>query len=119
MARSSIFSVLDQAIHVGRLAIHDSDGAHYFGKKVVGGNDAQITIVDPNFWMRVLMSGDLGCKRHYRSLTLQSRTNISHISVSEAYMVGEIQVHDLRSVMNVGPFITIINSSLIIIFRSG
>ncbi|KAJ8514887.1 hypothetical protein ONZ45_g7617 [Pleurotus djamor] len=79
-ARSSILSVLDSAISVGHLTISDSQGIHCYGVRRKGANDVYITVVNDYFWTRLLLSGDLG--------------------FSEAYMIGDIQVDDLRGAMN-------------------
>ncbi|TFK64902.1 putative cyclopropane fatty acid synthase [Pluteus cervinus] len=79
LARSSILSVLDDAITIGHLTISDSEGTHYYGKYQKGCNDVHLRVVHDNFWLRILLSGDLG--------------------FSEAYMIGDIEVSDLKSVM--------------------
>ncbi|KAF7313409.1 Cyclopropane-fatty-acyl-phospholipid synthase [Mycena chlorophos] len=79
-ARSSILSVLDDAITVGHLTISDDEGTHYFGHYRKGANDVHLKVVNDNFWLRIMLSGDLG--------------------FSEAYMIGDIEVSDLRGAMN-------------------
>ncbi|PFH50564.1 hypothetical protein AMATHDRAFT_60838, partial [Amanita thiersii Skay4041] len=79
-ARSSILSVLAEAISNGHLTISDSEGTHYYGSYYKGCNDVHLKVVNDNFWLRILLSGDLG--------------------FSEAYMIGDIEVPDLRATMN-------------------
>ncbi|KAF8351083.1 cyclopropane-fatty-acyl-phospholipid synthase [Amanita rubescens] len=79
-ARSSILSVLEDVIVNGHLTIYDSEGTHYYGNYHRGCNDVHLQVNSDNFWLRILRSGDLG--------------------FSEAYMVGEIDVPDLRAAMN-------------------
>ena len=54
-ARSSILSVLDDAITVGHLTISDSEGTQYYGKYHKGCNDVHLRVVNDNFWMRILL----------------------------------------------------------------
>ncbi|GLB33310.1 putative cyclopropane fatty acid synthase [Lyophyllum shimeji] len=79
-ARSSILSVLSDAIVIGHLTISDSEGTHYYGKYQKGCNDVHLKIVNDNFWLRILLSGDLG--------------------FSEAYMIGDIEVSSLKACMD-------------------
>ncbi|KAI0792644.1 cyclopropane-fatty-acyl-phospholipid synthase [Abortiporus biennis] len=81
-AKTSILSFLEQAIAVGYLEIEHSDGRSSFGQKPEESNttSALIRVRDENFWNRVFISGDLG--------------------FSEAYMSGDIEVNDLKVVMN-------------------
>ncbi|KAF8075904.1 cyclopropane-fatty-acyl-phospholipid synthase [Lyophyllum atratum] len=60
-ARNSILSVLGDAITIGHLTISDSEGTHYYGRYQNGCNDVHLKIVNDNFWLRILLSGDLGC----------------------------------------------------------
>ncbi|KAG9219476.1 hypothetical protein CCMSSC00406_0005370 [Pleurotus cornucopiae] len=78
-ARTSILSVLDGAINIGHLTISDSEGVHCYGTRHKGCNDVYIKVVNDYFWTRLLLSGDLG--------------------FSEAYMIGDIQVDDLKGAM--------------------
>ncbi|KAG2014033.1 cyclopropane-fatty-acyl-phospholipid synthase [Coprinopsis cinerea AmutBmut pab1-1] len=71
-ARNSILAVLEDAITVGRLTISDSEGDHQYGERQPGCNDVRLRIVNDNFWMRILLSGDVG--------------------FSEAYMIGDCEV---------------------------
>ncbi|KAE9399100.1 cyclopropane-fatty-acyl-phospholipid synthase [Gymnopus androsaceus JB14] len=79
-ARTSIISVLKDAISVGRLTITDSEGQHTYGHYQKGCSDVHLTVVNDSFWLRLMLSGDLG--------------------FSEAYMVGDIEVEDLKSCMD-------------------
>ncbi|RDB15514.1 Tuberculostearic acid methyltransferase UfaA1 [Hypsizygus marmoreus] len=79
-ARNSILSVLNDAITVGHLTISDSEGTHYYGKYQKGCNDVHLKIANDNFWLRILLAGDLG--------------------FSEAYMIGDVEVSSLKSSMN-------------------
>ncbi|KAF8898158.1 cyclopropane-fatty-acyl-phospholipid synthase [Gymnopilus junonius] len=79
-ARSSILSVLENAITVGHLTISDSEGTLYYGNYRKGCNDVHLKITNDNFWFRILLSGDLG--------------------FSEAYMLGDVQVSSLKGAMD-------------------
>ncbi|KAG6830963.1 hypothetical protein H0H92_013675 [Tricholoma furcatifolium] len=79
-ARSSILSLLSDAITIGHLTISDSDGVNYYGKHQKGCNDVHLKIINDNFWIRILLSGDLG--------------------FSEAYMIGDIEVSSLKGSMD-------------------
>ncbi|KAF5321236.1 hypothetical protein D9619_001160 [Psilocybe cf. subviscida] len=80
-ARTSILTVLGDAITVGHLTISDSEGTHYYGKYQKGCNDVHLNIVNDNFWLRILLSGDLG--------------------FSEAYMIGDVEVSSLKGAMDI------------------
>ena len=54
-ARSSILAVLEDAITVGHLTISDSQGSHYYGKYQKGCNDVHLTVINDNFWFRILL----------------------------------------------------------------
>lgn len=54
-ARSSILSVLEDAIKIGRLTISDSEGTHCYGKYEKGCNDVHLTVTNDNFWLRILL----------------------------------------------------------------
>ncbi|KIJ91468.1 hypothetical protein K443DRAFT_482913 [Laccaria amethystina LaAM-08-1] len=71
-ARMSILAVLENAITVGHLTISDSEGTHYYGTYQKGCNDVHLNVINDTFWLRILMSGDLG--------------------FSEAYMIGDVEV---------------------------
>jgi cyclopropane-fatty-acyl-phospholipid synthase len=62
IARSSILAVLEQAIKVGHLTISDSEGTHYFGRREKDCNDVYIKVINSAFWIRIMLSGDLGCE---------------------------------------------------------
>ncbi|KAF9076707.1 Mycolic acid cyclopropane synthetase-domain-containing protein [Rhodocollybia butyracea] len=79
-ARTSILSVLNDAISAGHLTVIDSEGEHSYGRYQKGCNHVKLTIVNDAFWLRLMFSGDLG--------------------FSEAYMVGDIEVEDLKSCMD-------------------
>ncbi|KAJ3738912.1 cyclopropane-fatty-acyl-phospholipid synthase [Lentinula detonsa] len=79
-ARTSILSVLSDAISVGQLTLTDSEGSHTYGRYRKGGNAVRLTVINDAFWLRLMFSGDLG--------------------FSEAYMVGDIEVEDLKSCMD-------------------
>ncbi|KAG5732271.1 Cyclopropane-fatty-acyl-phospholipid synthase [Termitomyces sp. T112] len=80
LARYSILSVLGDAITAGHLTISDSEGTRYYGRHQKGCNDVHLKIVNDNFWLRILLSGDLG--------------------FSEAYMIGDIEVSSLKACMD-------------------
>ncbi|KAI0052621.1 cyclopropane-fatty-acyl-phospholipid synthase [Auriscalpium vulgare] len=79
-ARTSIVTALETAIAVGRLEIEENGTVYHFGQVDGEGETVHIDVVDSNFWSQVLLHGDLG--------------------FSEAYMIGDIRVNNLDSVMN-------------------
>lgn len=54
-ARSSVLSVLEEAVHVGYLKLTDKYGSYTFGQHTKGGNYVQLTVVNDAFWTRVIM----------------------------------------------------------------
>ena len=80
-ARSSILSFLRSGIKVGYLEVTDSQGVHRFGTYKEGGNAVRVTVHSDVFYMKVLASAELG--------------------LSEAYMMNEIDVDDLKAMMDV------------------
>ncbi|KAJ7598476.1 S-adenosyl-L-methionine-dependent methyltransferase [Mycena floridula] len=79
--RSSILSVLDDAITTGCLTISKPSGTYRYGRYNTGCNDVHLAVLNDQFWLRLLISGDLG--------------------FSEAYMIGDIERPDLKGIMNV------------------
>ncbi|KAK0467776.1 cyclopropane-fatty-acyl-phospholipid synthase [Desarmillaria tabescens] len=79
-ARQSILSTLSSSIAVGYLVVDDAEGSHTYGTLKKGCNYVHIKVKCDNFWLRLILSGDLG--------------------FSEAYMIGEIELPDLRAAMN-------------------
>ncbi|CAL1703270.1 unnamed protein product [Somion occarium] len=79
-ARSSILSFLGRSIRSGYLCIEDDEGLHEFGLHTKSGNIVRLRVVGHEFWTRIFLSGDLG--------------------FSEAYIMGEIEVDDLKCVMD-------------------
>lgn len=59
LARSSILTVLDDAISVGHLTITDAEGSHYYGHYQKGCNDVQLKVVNENFWLRLMLCVDI------------------------------------------------------------
>ena len=82
LARSSILNFLRSAIKVGHLEVSDSRGVHCFGAHKEGRNAVRITVHNDLFYVRVLASADLG--------------------ISESYMMRDIDVNDLKGMMDVG-----------------
>ena len=81
-ARSSILHFLRSAIKIGYLEIADSHGVHSFGTYKEGRNTVRVTVNNDLFYVRVLASADLG--------------------VSESYMMSDIDVDNLKGMMDVG-----------------
>ncbi|EDR09761.1 uncharacterized protein LACBIDRAFT_248368 [Laccaria bicolor S238N-H82] len=79
-ARTSILAVLYKAITIRHLTISNSEGTHYYRKYQKGCNDVHLNIINDTFWLRILLSGDLG--------------------FSEAYMIGDVQVSSLKGAMH-------------------
>ncbi|TRM59535.1 CFS1-like protein [Schizophyllum amplum] len=79
LARSSILSVLSEAIKIGHLTIADASGDTQYGTFEPGCNDVHLRVVDDTFWLRLLTSADLG--------------------FSEAYMIGDIEINSLQGAM--------------------
>ncbi|KAF9032643.1 putative cyclopropane fatty acid synthase [Hymenopellis radicata] len=80
LARQSILSALGGAITIGSLVVDDCEGTHPYGTFTPDCNHVHIKVKSDDFWLRLLLSGDLG--------------------FSEAYMIGDIEVPDLRAAMN-------------------
>jgi hypothetical protein len=53
-ARSSILSVLGDAITVGHLTISDTEGTHHYGR-YKDCNDVHLQVINDNFWSRILL----------------------------------------------------------------
>ena len=81
LAKSSIFNFLRGAIKVGYLEVTDSQGIYGFGTYKEGRNIVRITVHNDLFYMRVLASADLG--------------------LSESYMMCDIDVDNLKGMMDV------------------
>ncbi|KAJ6468284.1 S-adenosyl-L-methionine-dependent methyltransferase [Mycena sanguinolenta] len=83
-ARNRILYALRKGIVAGHLQIIDSQhGDEFIGDENArgkGDKSAVLVVVDPNFWVRIFFSYDIG--------------------FSEAYMAGEFQTPDLRAVLN-------------------
>ncbi|RDX51315.1 cyclopropane fatty acid synthase [Lentinus brumalis] len=81
-ARERIIDVLRKSIQTGNLIIKDSDekGILEFGLADSAGTSVTLTVIDPNMWVRIMFSNDLG--------------------VSEAYMNGEFEVTSLKGLLN-------------------
>ncbi|THH18022.1 hypothetical protein EW146_g2887 [Bondarzewia mesenterica] len=79
-ARNSILSVLNTSITSGYLEIIDSQRSYCFGRPTADGNTVRLKIRNDEFWIQILLSGDLG--------------------FSEAYMMGDVHVSSLKDVMN-------------------
>ncbi|KAG7446013.1 uncharacterized protein BT62DRAFT_1006190 [Guyanagaster necrorhizus] len=62
-ARQSILSALTSAISVGYLIVDDAEGSHAYGFFKKGCNHVHIKVKSDNFWLRLILSGDLGSKR--------------------------------------------------------
>lgn len=79
-ARNSILSALQNSITIGCLEITDSHQTYRFGHPMSGGSVARLKVISDDFWIQILISGDLG--------------------FSEAYMIGAVEVSNLRDVMH-------------------
>ncbi|KZT20628.1 cyclopropane-fatty-acyl-phospholipid synthase [Neolentinus lepideus HHB14362 ss-1] len=80
LARNSILSVLRHSIKTGHLEIEDTDGSVYtFGRRPKHQEPVLLKIVNDEFWIRVVVSSDLG--------------------FSEAYIYGDVLISDLKAVM--------------------
>lgn len=80
LARNSILSLMKR-ITVGKLRILTEQGVWEFGDLVTkDAPSAELRVVNEAFWVRLLMSGDLG--------------------FAEAYMVGDVACPDLVAVFN-------------------
>ncbi|CDO68537.1 hypothetical protein BN946_scf184998.g34 [Trametes cinnabarina] len=80
LARSSILAMLRSTITAGFICIEDCDDTFCFGSEKTGGAIVRIKVHNGKFWTRVFTSGDLG--------------------FSEAYMIGEVDVENLKSIMD-------------------
>ncbi|KAH9895744.1 cyclopropane-fatty-acyl-phospholipid synthase [Cubamyces lactineus] len=79
-ARSSIVAVLKSAVVVGYLCIEDRDATFHFGNEKTDGTVVHLRVLSGKFWTRIFSSGDLG--------------------FSEAYMIGEVEIENLKSIMD-------------------
>ncbi|EJF60808.1 cyclopropane-fatty-acyl-phospholipid synthase [Dichomitus squalens LYAD-421 SS1] len=79
-ARSSILSLLSSAIVSGYLVVEDYDETFRFGNPKTTTNCVHLRVTSGRFWTRVFNSGDLG--------------------FSEAYMIGEVEVENLKAIMD-------------------
>ncbi|KZS88913.1 cyclopropane-fatty-acyl-phospholipid synthase [Sistotremastrum niveocremeum HHB9708] len=80
-ARETLVEVCQQGVTVGHLSITDSQGTYSFGNSdLEKGQHVTIQVVNDTFWTRVLFGGDLG--------------------FSEAYLVGDIEISDLKGVID-------------------
>ncbi len=63
-ARERIIDVLRKSIQTGNLIIKDSDekGILEFGLADSAGTSVTLTVIDPNMWVRIMFSNDLGGK---------------------------------------------------------
>ncbi|KAJ3737742.1 cyclopropane-fatty-acyl-phospholipid synthase [Lentinula guzmanii] len=92
-ARTSILSVLSDAISVGQLTLTDSEGSHTYGRYRKG---ATLSALPSS-----MMHSAQGIWA-VRTIHLHMRSSLMciRIPVSEAYMVGDIEVEDLKSCMD-------------------
>jgi cyclopropane-fatty-acyl-phospholipid synthase len=65
-AKSCVVSSLEAGLKKGNILIHDAGEALCFGQTATDIDkprlSATITIINKNFWARVYLSHDLGCK---------------------------------------------------------
>ncbi|EIW82157.1 cyclopropane-fatty-acyl-phospholipid synthase [Coniophora puteana RWD-64-598 SS2] len=80
LARSSVLAAMEKAVHKGYFTVVDQEGTYYFGTHTKGCNEVYMKVTSSDFWTRILFSQDLG--------------------FSEAYMMGEVEVNSLKSVMD-------------------
>lgn len=101
LARSSIQQALSDGLRNGQLTIREEDTVHKYGipsnKDTV--RDAEIEVVDPNFWVRVYLTHDLGCK--FSVQYLPGHMSLSISSVAEAYMHGDFNTPGLKAILDV------------------
>ena len=107
--------VLNDAITDGVLTVTDSEGTRSYGRYEPGCNNVTLIVTNDNFWLRMLL-----CVLRVLSfvpfliLYTAPRTSVVSLpflhdgysmpmatSVSEAYMIGDVQVNNLRDVMKV------------------
>ncbi|KAI0654338.1 cyclopropane-fatty-acyl-phospholipid synthase [Cubamyces menziesii] len=79
-ARSSIVAILRSAVVVGYMCIEDRDTTFHFGTEKTDGTVVHLRVLSGKFWTRIFSSGDLG--------------------FSEAYMIGEVEIENLKSIMD-------------------
>lgn len=79
-ARASVLALTEKAITRGYITISDADGEYHFGTRTKGCNEVQLRVISDDFWTRILFSQDLG--------------------FSEAYMMGDVEVNNLKAVMD-------------------
>ncbi|KAI6128552.1 Mycolic acid cyclopropane synthetase-domain-containing protein [Pisolithus croceorrhizus] len=79
-SRASVLAIMDKAIVRGYLTISDSEGVSHFGTRTKGCSEVHLKVTRDDFWTRILLSQDLG--------------------FSEAYMMGDVQVNNLKAVFD-------------------
>ena len=108
-------AVLNDAITDGVLTVTDSEGTRSYGRYEPGCNNVTLIVTNDNFWLRMLLcvlrvlSGVPLLILYTAPRTLVVSPAFLHdgystliaTSVSEAYMIGDVQVDNLRDVMKV------------------
>lgn len=59
--RAGILSTLSRGLKRGELVIVEGTEEHNFGVPEPGRHPVRLTIRNPNFWMRIFLSHDMGC----------------------------------------------------------
>ena len=100
-ARSRIQQALSDGLRNGQFTIREGDTVHKYGissnKDTV--RDAEIEVIDPNFWVRVYLTHDLGCK--FCVQCLPEHMISSRSLVAEAYMHGDFNTPNLKAILDV------------------
>ncbi|TRM68154.1 cyclopropane fatty acid synthase [Schizophyllum amplum] len=112
-ARKSILAVLDDAIATGVLTVTDTEGTRSYGCYEPGCNQVTLVVTNDNFWLRMLLyvhrvlsifsllifNTALRTSDVSLLMRVDACSQLTTPPVSEAYMIGDVQVDNLRNVM--------------------
>ena len=102
-ARSSIQQALTDGLKAGQLIILEDDVSHKYGhpSSMATIRDAEIEVMDPNFWVRVYLTHDLGCKPCSIDSCYSRSSCLTITLVAEAYMHGDFKTPNLKAILDV------------------
>jgi cyclopropane-fatty-acyl-phospholipid synthase len=111
LARGYLLAALRAGVKEGSLVIIEDSTTYLFGQPPPPSQTSvTLRIKNMNFWCRLYVSLDLGCKNsHTISLVPYSRALRSAFPVAEAYMHGDFIAtpSDVKSVLNVSNTVSI------------
>lgn len=104
VAKTCVVSSLNTGIKTGKLLIHDGCETLCFGQTDIDKPhlSSAITVVNTNFWIRVYLSHDLGCKFVPSVIFIEPALTLH--KVAEAYMHGDFVASpvDVKTILDVG-----------------